>query len=82
MGQHWSFGRKLGAGFAVVVLLTVLVSYMAVYSLRQVVALKDHVLDVNASALVEARSWRNWRSRASPRCAATWSRGSSTSWTS
>ncbi|MEY2934552.1 MAG: hypothetical protein RL033_5301 [Pseudomonadota bacterium] len=55
MGQHWSFGRKLGAGFAVVVLLTMLVSYMAIYSLRQVVALKDHVLDVNARALVEAQ---------------------------
>jgi methyl-accepting chemotaxis protein len=55
MGQQWSFGRKLGAGFAVSVLLTVLVSYVAISSLRTVVAVKDRVLEENARSLVDAQ---------------------------
>jgi methyl-accepting chemotaxis protein len=55
MNRSWSFGRKIGLGFAVAVALTLLVGGVAVYSLRQVVESKDHVLNVNAAVLIDAQ---------------------------
>jgi methyl-accepting chemotaxis protein len=53
--QGWSFGRKVGFGFAVVVALTMLVGAIAILALRGVVRAKDRVLDVNARGLVDAQ---------------------------
>ncbi|MCZ7646025.1 MAG: MCP four helix bundle domain-containing protein [Planctomycetota bacterium] len=55
MFQGWTFGQKVGAGFATVVLLTLLISVIAVYALRTVVENKDKVIDVNARNLADTR---------------------------
>src|SRR5262245_55591289 len=55
MSRHWTFGQKLGAGFAAVVLLTVAVIAVAVYTLDSVVEAKDRVVTINAPHLLDAR---------------------------
>jgi methyl-accepting chemotaxis protein len=55
MYNNWSFGRKLGAGFAVAVVLTFMVGGTAVYALQHVAQAKDRVLRVNVSALIDAQ---------------------------
>lgn len=52
--RSWTFGRKIGAGFAAVIALTVAISVLAVFELRQVVQAKDRVIGVNAQVLVDA----------------------------
>lgn len=59
MGQSWTFGQKIVAGFAVVVALAILISGVAVYALKAVVDAKDHVIDVNARDLTDAERLRN-----------------------
>jgi CHASE3 domain sensor protein len=54
MASNWTFGRKVGAGFAVSALLAVVVSIVAVYALRSVVAAKDRVISVDAQLLIDA----------------------------
>lgn len=54
MKKGWTFGQKMGAGFAVVVALTALVGVVAVTALRRVVDSQKHVLSVNAELLLEA----------------------------
>ncbi len=54
MARDWTFGQKLGAGFALTVALTVTISGVAVYALRNVVASKDRVISVNAQVLLDA----------------------------
>lgn len=54
MPETWTFGRKLGAGFALMLALTMLVGAVAAYSLRQVVAAKDEVINGSAQSLVNA----------------------------
>ena len=54
MIQHWTYGRKISAGFAVIVALTVVIGTISVYSLQGVVASKDHIITVNAQLLVDA----------------------------
>lgn len=49
-----TFSQKLGAAFAVVVLLAVVVAWIAVVSLNQVVASKDRVIDGDARRMVMA----------------------------
>src|SRR5919197_327944 len=49
-----TFSQKLVSGFAVVVLLAVAVAAVAVMALRDVVALKDEVINVDARRLVLA----------------------------
>ena len=56
MGQIGSFGRKLALGFATVVLLAVVTGVVAIGSLRQTVAAKDRVLNVNARNLIDAEA--------------------------
>lgn len=55
MFQHWTFGQKLGAGFAVTVALAVALSAVAVYALRSVVSGKDRVITVDAQLLIDAQ---------------------------
>jgi methyl-accepting chemotaxis protein len=55
MNQTWSFGRKIAIGFAVAVLLTVLVGFIGIRALEQVVEAKDRVLEDNAKAATIAR---------------------------
>ncbi len=54
MIQHWTFGRKISAGFAVIVALTIVIGTISVYALRGVVASKDSIITVNAQVLVDA----------------------------
>ena len=51
---RWTFGRKLALGFTLVVLLTLIVSAIAAYALRAVVAEKDHVIAVDSANLLDA----------------------------
>ena len=59
MTDSWTFGQKIGAGFAAVVLLTLVVGGIGVYALRQVVEAKDHVIEVNAQNLSDAQQLRS-----------------------
>ena len=58
MGRSWTFGRKLGAGFAVVVALALLSGVVSTLSLRSVVKGKDLVITTNAQSLIEAERLR------------------------
>jgi methyl-accepting chemotaxis protein len=55
MNREWSFGRKIGIGFAVGVALTLVVGWVGVRALDQVVAAKDRVLEDNARAVTIAK---------------------------
>jgi methyl-accepting chemotaxis protein len=55
MNRTWSFGRKIASGFAVTVLLTVMVGFIGIRALDQVVEAKDRVLEDNAKATTIAR---------------------------
>ncbi len=44
MMTSWTFGQRVGAGFAVLVLLTVLMGITASYALNNVVRSKDRVI--------------------------------------
>lgn len=55
MTRHWTFGQRIGAGFAVTVMLGIAIGGIALYSLRTVVASKDRVIDVNAQLLIGAQ---------------------------
>jgi methyl-accepting chemotaxis protein len=54
MSREWTFGRKIGAGFAVAVALTMAIALVALVALRSVVDAKDRVISVNAENLIEA----------------------------
>jgi len=58
MARSWTFGKKIAAGFAAVVVLSILISAIAAYALKTVVASKDRVIDVNARNLVDAEKLR------------------------
>ncbi|GAA0733081.1 CHASE3 domain-containing protein [Dactylosporangium roseum] len=58
MPRRWTFGRKLGAGFAVTVLLTLLTGAVSALALNTVVDGKDRVVDVGLEGLVQARELR------------------------
>jgi CHASE3 domain sensor protein len=55
MNRAWSFGRKIGIGFAVGVLLTVIVGWLGIRTLGQVVEVKDRVLEDHARAVTIAK---------------------------
>lgn len=59
MKGSWTFGQKVGAGFALVVGLTVGVGWIAVRSLQAVVAEKDRVILVNAHNLLDAEKLKS-----------------------
>jgi len=58
MVRTWTFGKKIAAGFAAVVVLSMIISAIAVYALKTVVASKDRIIEVNAQNLVEAEKLR------------------------
>lgn len=55
MKARWTFGQKLGASFAVLVLLSVVIGAVSVLALRRVVESKDEVIARNARNLIEAQ---------------------------
>jgi CHASE3 domain sensor protein len=61
MTQHWTFGRRIAAGFAVTVVLAMAIGAVSLYTLRTVVASKDRVIDVNARRLVGAQEIQFFR---------------------
>jgi len=56
MAGSWTFGRRLGFGFAVVVAIAALSGVVSITTLEKVVKEKDRVLDVYAYNLVQAGS--------------------------
>lgn len=54
----WTFARKLGAGFATLVALTIGVGVLAGMTMREVVDAKDHVIMVNAENRLQAEHLR------------------------
>jgi len=56
--RNWTFGRKIAAGFAAIVILTAASGITAILSLRSVVASKDRVINGAAEALVAAEELR------------------------
>src|SRR5688572_26866659 len=55
MTRHWTFGHKVGAGFAVAIALSVAIGTGAIYALRSVVQAKDRLIAVNAHLLIDAQ---------------------------
>jgi uncharacterized membrane protein YhiD involved in acid resistance len=53
--RHWTFGQRIGAGFAVLAVLATAIGVLAIFALRNVVASKDRVIDVSAQLLVGAQ---------------------------
>jgi methyl-accepting chemotaxis protein len=54
MNRSWTFGRKIGLGFAATVVLTILIGALSIYALRAVVDDKDRVIAVDAQLLIDA----------------------------
>jgi methyl-accepting chemotaxis protein len=54
MTLNWTFGQKIGAGFAIVVALVMLTGLIAARTLNQVVAAKDRIINVNSHLLLDA----------------------------
>jgi methyl-accepting chemotaxis protein len=55
MRKNWTFGQRLGAGFAVTVALTVAIGVVAVRALKSVAESKDQVILVDAQVLLDAQ---------------------------
>jgi methyl-accepting chemotaxis protein len=64
MTGNWTFGQKVGTGFAATVLLTIVIGGVAIRALDDVVASKDRVITVDAQLLIEAETLRGHRERA------------------
>jgi CHASE3 domain sensor protein len=58
MAGHRTFAQKVGAGFAVTVLLTAAIGAVAVYALSETVRSKDRVITVEAQQLVDTQVLR------------------------
>jgi methyl-accepting chemotaxis protein/CHASE3 domain sensor protein len=58
MARSWTFSQKVGAGFAVMVVLAVLISGIAVFALKSVVASKDRVIETNVQNLIGSERLR------------------------
>src|SRR5665213_1883494 len=56
MTKDWTFSRRIVAGFSAMVVLIIAVGLISVISLNSVVSSKDHVIDVNATLLLDAQS--------------------------
>jgi methyl-accepting chemotaxis protein len=61
MIADWTFGRKIAAGFAVVIALTIVVSVIAMLALQTVVASKDRVITVDSPLMIEATQMQTLR---------------------
>jgi methyl-accepting chemotaxis protein len=58
---HWTFGRKIAAGFALVVFFAVVIGVIAALALENVVASKDRVITVDGPLLVKATQMQTLR---------------------
>lgn len=58
MAKTWTFGQKVGAGFALVVILTLIMGVIGLYSLRSVVESKDRVIQHAGQDLIDAQVMR------------------------
>lgn len=74
MARSWTFGEKVGGGFAGMVVLLILISAITVYALKTVVASKDRVIEINAQYLIDAEKLRGTIERMGGPCAGTCSR--------
>ena len=54
MTRHWSFGKKLGAGFALAFVFTVICGVVSLTALRGVIGAKDQVIQGGMRVLVSA----------------------------
>jgi methyl-accepting chemotaxis protein len=52
MTRNWTFGRRIGAGFALIVAFALVIAAVSVYTLDRVVAAKDQVIGGDATQLV------------------------------
>src|SRR5207237_429025 len=55
MARHWTFGQKVGASFALLVALAIVMGLVAFLALRTVVSSKDRVIDIDAQLLIGAQ---------------------------
>ncbi len=58
MARSWTFGQKIGTGFALMVAIVLLTTVGAIYSLRSVSEIKDRILAVDARNLTLAANLR------------------------
>jgi len=58
MNGGWTLNRRIAAGFATLVALTVLVGAVAAIGLNGVVSSKDHVIDVDVRLVTEAQAMK------------------------
>lgn len=58
MARHWTFGQRLGAGFALTVALAIATGAVAIYALQDVVEAKDQVIRVESPLLAQAERAR------------------------
>jgi methyl-accepting chemotaxis protein len=63
MNSYWNFGRKIAAGFTLVVAFAVGIGIVATVALHGVVASKDEVISVNGPLLVAAQELKTLRER-------------------
>jgi methyl-accepting chemotaxis protein len=54
MTKDWTYGQKLAAGYAVMVVFVIVISAVAAFALRTAVASKDRVIGVNVQILLDA----------------------------
>jgi len=54
MNRHWTFGQKVGGGFALMAVLAIAIGAIAVFALRNVVEVKDLLITVNVQVLLDA----------------------------
>jgi methyl-accepting chemotaxis protein len=59
MTKDWTYGQKLAAGYAVMVVFVIIISAVAAYALRTAVASKDRVIGVNVQILLNAERLNN-----------------------
>jgi len=63
MARNWTFGQKVGLGFALTVILTIVIVAVGVYALRGVVSSKDRVIAIDAQILIDAERLNGWDER-------------------
>lgn len=52
MNNNWTFGQKLGLGFTVMAMVSVVIAAVAVFALRSAVSSQEKVITVNAQVLI------------------------------
>ena len=54
MDRNWTFGQKLGGGFAVMIAFAIIIGSVAAYALRATVESKDRIITHDAQIILEA----------------------------